>query len=133
MLAAASFSPTFAFEIVDDTIPAPLTSEPGDAARGRAVVLGRNGNCLLCHQLPVSGDRFEGDIAPTLGGVGDRLTPGQIRLRLVDSTRLNPEAIMPPYFRTDSLVRVQAAYRDKTVLTAQQIEDLVAFLTELKP
>jgi sulfur-oxidizing protein SoxX len=126
-------TPASAYDIVDDAIPASLTGAPGDAARGRAVILGRDGNCLLCHQLPGSGERFEGDVAPTLAGVGERLTPGQIRLRLVDSTKVNPDAIMPPYFRVDSLTRVQSAYRGKPVLTAEQIEDLVAFLAELKP
>jgi L-cysteine S-thiosulfotransferase len=126
-------TPASAYDIVDDAIPVSLSGAPGDAARGRAVILGRDGNCLLCHQLPDSGERFEGDVAPTLAGVGERLTPGQIRLRLVDSTKVNPDAIMPPYFRTDSLTRVQSAYRGKPVLTAEQIEDLVAFLAELKP
>ncbi len=119
--------------VVGDAIPAPLTAEPGDAARGRGIVADRAvGLCLLCHSGPFPEVRRQGDVAPDLAGAGSRLDEGQLRLRIVDSSRVNPTTIMPPYFRTDGLVRVAPAFQGRTVLTAQQIEDVVAFLRTLK-
>ncbi|MCC7081511.1 MAG: sulfur oxidation c-type cytochrome SoxX [Burkholderiales bacterium] len=115
-----------------DALDTALTATPGDSARGREVIAGRDGNCLLCHEMPRTGVRFMGNLGPSLAGVGARLTPGQLRLRLVDSKRLNPESIMPSYYRIEGLVQVAAAYRGKTVLSAQQIEDAVAFLVSLR-
>lgn len=122
-----------AFEVVGDAIPAPLTAEPGDPVRGRAVVAGRQvGTCVLCHAGPFPEERLPATIAPDLRGVGDRLSAGQIRLRLVDPRLVNPQTVMPAYHSLDGLVRVGAAWRGRTVLTAQQIEDAVAFLATLK-
>jgi L-cysteine S-thiosulfotransferase len=116
-----------------DTIPSSLTGAAGDAARGRAIVLDRHvGLCLLCHSGPFPDERFQGDLAPSLSGVGARLSAGQIRLRIVDASRVNPQTIMPAYFRTEALTRVAPSQRGKTVLSAQQIEDVVAFLVTLK-
>jgi len=115
-----------------DTL-APLTAAAGDVERGRKIVLDRHvGLCLLCHSGPFPEQRFQGDLAPSLSGVGARLSAGQIRARIVDASRVNPNTIMPPYFRTENLSRVAPAYRGKTVLTAQEIEDVVAFLTTLR-
>jgi L-cysteine S-thiosulfotransferase len=116
-----------------DTLPDPLTGARGDPARGRAIVVNRQvGLCLLCHSGPFPEERFQGDLAPDLRGVGRRLTEGQIRLRMVDSARVNPATIMPPYHRTDGLARVAPAFRGKPVLSAAEIEDVVAFLTTLR-
>ena len=90
------------------------------------------GLCLLCHSGPFPEERFQGELAPSLAGAGARLSAGQIRLRIVDSSRVNPNTIMPAYFRTENLQRVAPAHRGKTVLTAGQIEDVVAFLVTLK-
>jgi L-cysteine S-thiosulfotransferase len=121
------------FAIVDDAIPQSLTGAPGDPARGRAIVASRQvGLCLLCHSGPFPEERFQGDLAPSLAGIGSRLSEGQIRLRLVDSRKLDPDTIMPSYYRTDGLNRVGAAWRDKPVLTAEEIEDVVAFLATLR-
>jgi sulfur-oxidizing protein SoxX len=90
------------------------------------------GLCLLCHSGPFPEERFQGNLAPDLTGVGARLSSGQIRLRIVDASRVNPQTIMPAYYRTENLQRVAPAYRGKTVLSAQQIEDIVAFLVTLK-
>ena len=118
--------------LANDSIPS-LTGTAGDAERGRKIVLDRHvGLCLLCHSGPFPEERFQGDLAPDLSGVGARLSAGQIRARIVDASRVNPNTIMPPYFRTDNLQRVAPAYRGKTVLTAEQIEDVVAFLAMLK-
>ena len=121
------------FAIVDDAIPQSLTGAPGDPARGRAIVASRQvGLCLLCHSGPFPEERFQGDLAPSLAGAGSRSTEGQLRLRIVDASRLNSATIMPPYYRTDGLDRVAANFRGKPVLTAEQIEDVVAYLTTLR-
>ena len=116
-----------------DSIPQSLTGQPGDAVRGRAIVANRTvGLCLLCHSGPIPEERFQGNLAPSLAGAGSRSTPGQLRLRLVDAARLNPDTIMPPYYRLDGLTRVARNFQGKTILTAQQIEDVVAYLATLK-
>jgi len=116
-----------------DAIPRPLTGAKGDPARGRAIVANRQvGLCLLCHSGPFPDERFQGNLAPDLRGAGSRWSEGQLRLRVVDSSRLNPASIMPAYHRTEGLVRVAPAWRGKPVLTAEQIEDVVAFLVTLK-
>ena len=121
------------YEVVGDAIPASLTGSAGDAARGRAIVANRQvGLCLLCHAGPFPEERFQGNIGPDLAGAGSRWSEGQLRLRVVDATRINPETIMPPYYRVDGLNRVAGAFRGKPVLTAEQVEDVVAFLKSLR-
>jgi sulfur-oxidizing protein SoxX len=121
------------YTVVGDAIPQPLTATVGDAARGRAIVTSRQlGLCLLCHAGPFPEERFQGTLAPDLDGVGRRLSAGQLRLRLVDSRRLNPATLMPSYHRTDRLVRVGAAWQGQPLLGAQQIEDVVALLRTLR-
>ena len=121
------------FAVIGDAIPVSLTGAPGDAARGRAIVLNRQvGLCLLCHSGPFPEERFQGDLAPDLRGAGARSSEGQLRLRLVDSSKVNPSTIMPAYYRTEGLTRVAPAWRGKPVLTAEQIEDVVAFLVTLR-
>jgi L-cysteine S-thiosulfotransferase len=117
----------------DDGIPRSLTGAKGDPARGRAIVVNRQvGLCLLCHSGPFPEERFQGNLAPDLSGAGKRSTEAQLRLRIADSSRINPATIMPAYHRTEGLVRVAPAWRGKPVLTAEQIEDVVAFLMTLK-
>src|SRR5471032_2888744 len=110
----------------------PANAYVGDPARGRAIVMNRQvGLCLLCHSGPFPEERFQGDLAPDLRGVGTRRSEGQLRLRIVDASKLNPDTIMPPYYVADGLNRVAPSFRGKPVLTAEQIEDVVAFLTIL--
>ena len=126
-------APLAAYEIVGDAIPRPLTTTPGIAERGRAIVTNKQvGLCLLCHTGPFNEEPFQGNLAPDLGGVGARLSEGQLRLRLVDGRRVNPATIMPAYHRTDGLVRVGPAWQGKPLLAAQQVEDVVAFLLTLR-
>jgi sulfur-oxidizing protein SoxX len=100
--------------------------------RGRAIVANRQvGLCLLCHSGPFPEERFQGNLAPDLRGAGKRWNEGQLRLRIVDSARINPATIMPAYHRTEGLVRVAPVWRDKPILSAEQIEDVVAFLMTL--
>lgn len=116
-----------------DSIDQPLTGAPGDPARGQALIEDRQHSlCMLCHAGPFSDVRLQGDLGPDLGGVGARLTPGQIRLRIIDMKRVVPSTIMPAYYRADGLQRVAPAWRGKSILTAADIEDLVAYLATLK-
>lgn len=132
-LSAPRAEPLRPFTVVGDTIPQSLTGGPGDAQGGRAVVTSRElGNCLLCHRMPLPEERFQGDLGPDLAGVARRLSGAQIRLRIVDESRVNPATIMPPYYRVEGLRRVLATYRDAPVLTAAQVEDAVALLSTFR-
>ena len=125
-----------AVTVVGDAIPASLTGAgayAADPARGRAIVTNRQlGLCLLCHSGPFAEERFQGDLAPDLRGVGGRLSAAQLRLRIVDSSRVDAATIMPAYYRIAGLTRVAPAFQGKPVLSAEQIEDVVAFLTTLR-
>jgi L-cysteine S-thiosulfotransferase len=122
-----------AFTIATDTIAASLTGAQGDPTRGRAIVTDRQlGFCLLCHSGPFPDERFQGNLAPSLAGAGRRWTEGQLRLRIVDASHINPSTIMPSYYRVEGLERVAAAFRSRPILTAEQIEDVVAFLKTLR-
>ncbi|WP_140631010.1 sulfur oxidation c-type cytochrome SoxX [Methylibium rhizosphaerae] len=125
--------------VAGDAMPEPLTSQPGDAARGRAIVTSRQvGLCLLCHSGPFPEERFQGTLAPSLAGAGSRWSEAQLRLRVADARRLNPQSIMPRYHPTTAddpaqgLNRVAPAWAGKPVLDAQQVEDVVAFLRTLR-
>jgi sulfur-oxidizing protein SoxX len=112
---------------------APLTAEAGDAARGRAIVANRQlGLCLLCHSGPIPEERFQGNLAPPLDGAGARWSANELRMRMVDASKFNPETIMPSYFKPGSAPRTPAALQGKTILSAQQVEDVVAYLQTLR-
>ena len=120
------------YRVENDAIRGPLAAAPGDATRGREIVFGRESNCLLCHVVPEAGTRAMGNLAQPLGGTGARLGEGRLRLQIVDSMRLNPQTIMPSYYRVDGMNQVAASLRGKPVLTAQQVEDVVAYLLTLR-
>lgn len=133
MASTASSHAYDSIDVVGDAVPQPLTSTPGDAERGRAIVGDRQvGLCLMCHTGPFPDERSQGTLAPDLAGAGMRWSEGQLRLRIVDSRRLNPDTIMPSYFRAAEGRRVGKAFRDQPVLDAQQVEDVVAFLVTLR-
>jgi sulfur-oxidizing protein SoxX len=114
---------------VDDSQPA-LTAVSGDIARGQEVFNDRDkGHCLLCHQLSSNPETFQGNIGPPLDNIGDRLSAGQLRYRIVDSSRMSPATRMPAYFKTEGLNQVAAEFAGQPVLNAQQVEDLVAYLS----
>jgi sulfur-oxidizing protein SoxX len=120
------------YRLVDGTIPEPLTDQPGDPARGRRIVLERDGgDCTICHAMPLPQREFHGTVGPPLDGIGSRATAGVLRLRLVDSKAFNAETIMPAYYKVEGLHRVLDRYGAKPILTAQQIEDVVAYLLTL--
>jgi len=124
------------FTVAGDAIPAALTGAKtyaGDPARGRAIITNRQvGLCLLCHSGPFPEERLQGDLATDLKGAGSRWSAGQLRLRIADSSRINPATIMPAYYNVEGLTRVASAYQGKPVLSAEQIEDVVACLTTLR-
>ena len=119
--------------VVGDAIPEPLAAMRGDPARGRAIMVNRQvGLCLLCHSGPFPEEPMQGTIGSDLAGAGTRWSEGQLRLRVVDSRRLDPDTIMPSFYRTEGLARVAAAWRGNPLLSAEQVEDVVAFLATLK-
>lgn len=113
----------------------PLTDEPGNAANGLKLVLdAEKGDCTACHSFPVPNmplDAF-GDLAPPLAGIGTRLTVAQLRQRVADARVVTPDTIMPAYFSTAGLTRVDPKYAGKPILTAQEVEDVVSYLATLK-
>jgi len=121
------------YEVIGDSIPRPLTGSAGDPERGRAIVTNRQvGLCLLCHSGPFTEERFQGTLAPNLAGTGSRWSEGQLRLRVVDSKHLNPATTMPSFYRTEGLTRVGSTWKAQPVLSAQQVEDVVALLRTLR-
>ena len=120
------------YAVAGDGIPASLTGAPGDGARGRKLVLERASTCILCHSGPFPEEKFQGDLAPSLAGAGSRWNQSQLRLRLVDAARFNPDTIMPSYYRVDRLDRVGRNWQSKPILSAEQIEDIVAYLATLR-
>jgi L-cysteine S-thiosulfotransferase len=130
---AASAQELRPYTVSGDAIEQSLTGAAGNAERGEKIVTNRQvGLCLLCHSGPYPQERFQGTMAPDLKGAGSRWNEGQLRLRIVDAARLNPQTIMPPYYRTDDLNRVAGPFRGKPILSAEQIEDVVAYLMTLK-
>jgi sulfur-oxidizing protein SoxX len=124
-LAEAALRP---YMIVGDAIPASLTG-----SSGREIVVNRQvGLCLLCHSVPFPEQKFQGTLAPDLKGAGARSSEGQLRLRIVDASKIKPDTIMPPYYRVDGLERVAPSFQGKPILTAEQIEDVIAFLVTLR-
>lgn len=121
------------YEIKDNAIPASLTGKPGNAENGKKIIIGRTlGNCLACHEVSALKDEpYHGNIGPTLDGIAGRLSEGEIRLRLVDSTKINPDTPMPAFYRVEGLNKVHPRFAGKPVLTAEQIEDVVAYLKTL--
>jgi sulfur-oxidizing protein SoxX len=129
----AADSTLVAYRVEKGQINTPLTSEHGDPARGKTAVLSRDGgNCFLCHTVPDAGETPLGNIGPPLAGVGNRMSAAQMRLRLVDSTLLNRASVMPAYYRIEGFNHVAPPYAGKPLLTAQQIEDVIAYLLTLR-
>ncbi|MBH89480.1 MAG: sulfur oxidation c-type cytochrome SoxX [Magnetovibrio sp.] len=135
---AVIFSSTIAgvkaheYTIVDDTIPVSLTGVPGDPVKGKKLAINRKkGNCLACHAMPIPEEQFHGEVGPDLHGVGSRMTEAELRLRLVNSKALNPDTIMPAFHKV-ALNRVLKKFKGKTILGAQEVEDIIAYLMTIK-
>lgn len=127
-------SPVSAHEytVVNDAINESLTGVPGDAAAGKKTVIHRKkGNCLACHQMPIPEEQFHGEVGPDLAGVASRYTEGEIRARIVDPKLMNPDTIMPAFHKWNGLLRVLDEFKGTTMLSAQEIEDVVAYMMTL--
>ena len=129
---AAGCATSNPLQISGGEISRPLAGGVPDAARGRNVLVSRDSNCILCHAAPETGERFFGNLAPPLSGIGQRLTAAQMRARIADPLYFNPQSIMPAYYRVDGLNRVAEIYRGKPILSAEQIEDVIAYLLTLQ-
>ncbi len=134
LLATLALQASVAFTVVGDGIPQPLTAQPGDMARGRAIVANRQtGLCLLCHSGPFPEPHAQGNLAGNLNGTGSRFNAAQLRLRIADARRLNPASLMPSFHVPASdNQRVGRAFQSQPVLDAQQVEDVVAYLLTLR-
>ena len=132
-MASLAIAADLEYRIAGDGIPAPLTSDAGDPLRGRALVVARDSaNCVLCHAVPDPAIRFAGDVGPSLAGVGRRFTVSQLRLRVVDEMQINRATVMPSYYKAAGLVDVAAPYAGKPILSAREVEDVVAWLATLQ-
>lgn len=133
VIAANAGSDGPSYEVVGFSIPEPLTDQPGDPFRGWQIVReAGNATCLICHAMPIPEEPNHGNIGPDLAGVGERYTAGELRLRVVDSKVINPNTVMPSYYRLDGLVRVEDQYVGQTIYSAQDVEDVVAYLLTLR-
>ena len=121
------------FVVKDGAIAKSLTGKSGNAAKGRKLAINRKkGNCLACHVMPIPEQPYHGLIGPDLNGVAKRLTEGEVRARLVNPKLANPDTIMPAFYRKDGFERVLKKFKGKTMLSAEQVEDLVAYTMTLK-
>lgn len=130
---AASADVIADYKVVDGGIPKSLTGKPGDAVAGKKTFIDRKrGNCLACHTAPIPEQQFHGMIGPAMEGVAERMTEAEMRLRLVDSKQVNPDTSMPAFHRIAGLNRVPKKFADKPILTAQEVEDVLAYIKTLK-
>lgn len=121
------------FMIKDGAIAKSLTGKPGNATNGRKLAINRKkGNCLACHVMPIPEQPYHGNVGPDLNGVASRLSEGEVRLRIVNPKVFNPDTIMPAFYRKDGFVRVLKKFKGKTMLSASDVEDLIAYTMTLK-
>jgi sulfur-oxidizing protein SoxX len=138
MLPSAALSQTDTvadYEVADGvSIEKSLTGSAGDAAKGRAAMINRKqGNCLACHAISALSDQpYHGETGPSLDGVADRYTAGELRLRIVDAEQVIPGTMMPSFYRNTGFTRVRKGFEGKSILNAEQVEDILAFLLTLK-
>jgi len=114
-------------------IPVSLTGKPGDPVNGKKIAINRKkGNCLACHNLPIADQPFHGNAGPELHGIGSRYTAAEFRLRLVNPKVINPNTFMPAFYRDYDFERVLKKFQGKTILSAQEVEDVIAYLVSIK-
>ena len=122
------------YKVVDEnSIPQNLTGKKGDPVNGRKLAINRKkGNCLACHVMPIPEQSYHGKIGPDLNGVASRYEEGELRLRIVNPKIINEATIMPAFYRNDGFHRVMKKFNGKTIISAQDVEDIVAYLMTLK-
>ena len=122
------------YKIVDDSsIPKSLTAKPGNPKKGRKLAIHRKkGNCLACHKMPIPEQQFHGEIGPNLAGVGSRHSAGELRLLIVNPKVVNEDTIMPAFYKNTGFNAVLKKFKGKTVISAQDVEDIIAYLLTLK-
>lgn len=121
--------------IVEGVVEAPLTDKAGDPKAGRAIFANRKqGNCLACHMVTdlLDSEQFHGEVGPPLDGVADVYSAGELRARIVNPKTELPDTIMPSFYRVGGTNRTGEKFAGKTILTAQQVEDVIAYLQTLK-
>lgn len=122
-------------QIKDNAVMASLIGAPGDAAAGRKYFVNKKlGNCLACHaDKDLSKELFHGNVGPSLDGVASRWTPGQLRAIVVNAKAVfGPQTVMPGFYSLDVGKNVRKDLVGKTILSADQVEGIVAYLTTLK-
>ncbi len=141
LVAAALVTPSLAETIApsevvfeDGAISKSLTGVPGDPAKGKEWFVGRKlGNCLACHvNSDATGESFHGEVGPLLDGVADRWTEAELRGIVTNSKMMFDGTIMPAFYVDTGYFRPLDDFAGKSILTAQQVEDIVAYLQTLK-
>ena len=133
-LTAAGAAIAADYEVVDGGIPKPHVEGGGSADAGKAVIVDRKlGNCIACHAITALADQpFHGTVGPSLDGVGERYGEAQLRLIVTNSKLVFDGTVMPAFMKTDGFIRIGKGLEGKSILTAQQVEDVVAYLMTLK-
>lgn len=137
MAAMAGEAPAEAYQpwkALGYAIQEPLGGLKGDPVNGRKVAIDRGkGNCLACHIMPIPEEDFHGELGPALGKVGKKFNEAKLRMRVVNIQAVMGDSLMPPfYMKPEQLNRVVEKYQGHTILTAQEVEDVVAYLMTLK-
>lgn len=122
------------YEVVDGGIPKPHVEGGGKADAGKAVIIDRKlGNCIACHSVTALADQpFHGTVGPSLDGVADRYSEAQLRLIVTNAKAMFDGTVMPAFMKKDGFLRVREDLEGKSILTEQQVEDVVAYLMTLK-
>lgn len=132
--AAAEVAPT-EVNFGDEGVTASLTGQAGNPEAGSEVFKNRSlGNCLACHaNEQMAGEQFQGNVGPALDGVADRYEEGYLRAIVVNAKQIfTEETVMPGFYTLDVGVDVAEKFKGKTILSAQEVEDVVAYLETLK-
>ena len=118
----------------DGAVTASLTGEPGDAVKGKQWFVDRKlGNCLACHENSDATEQsFHGEVGPIMDGVADRWSEAELRGIITNSKMTFDGTIMPAFYRDSGYTRPLKDFEGETILSAQQVEDIVAYLLTLK-
>jgi sulfur-oxidizing protein SoxX len=118
----------------DGVVESSLTGQAGDPVAGRSVFANRKqGNCLACHMNDdLTEESFHGEVGPPMDGVADRWSQGEMRAIVTNSKKVFEDTIMPAFYIDSGYARPLEDFAGKSILTAQQVEDVVAYLMTLK-